>query len=125
VGPGAFPWQYYDHKILAERRYPSLRRVYNRGVNYGEVHNDHLQVLAEGGIIGYAGFVALVASLACVSFAIPADAPDERRRFARRLGLPLAVFWAVLSLAQFPLETTVVQSLLVYLAALCVGWRSS
>ncbi|MGZ5492084.1 MAG: O-antigen ligase family protein, partial [Thermoanaerobaculia bacterium] len=125
VGPGAFAWQYYDHKILAERRHPKLRRAYNRGVNYGEVHNDHLQVLAEGGIVGYAAFGALLGALACVSFTIPANAPDERQRFARRLGLSLAVFWAVLSLAQFPLETTVVRSLLVHLAALCVGWRTS
>ncbi|MGZ8832538.1 MAG: hypothetical protein ACXW19_04995, partial [Thermoanaerobaculia bacterium] len=70
-------------------------------------------------------FGALLGALACVSFTIPANAPDERQRFARRLGLSLAVFWAVLSLAQFPLETTVVRSLLVHLAALCVGWRTS
>lgn len=125
VGPGAFPWQYYDYKIRAEQRYPSLRNAYNRGTNYGEVHNDHLQSLAEGGIIGYGAFVALIAALGTLSFTIPAGAPDWRQRFAHQLALPLAVFWIVLSLAQFPMETTVVRTLVVHLAALCVGWRSS
>jgi len=125
VGPGAFAWQYYDYKIRAEQRYPSLRNAYNRGTNYGEVHNDHLQALAEGGIIGYGAFVALIGALGALSFTIPANAADWRQRFAHQLALPLAVFWIVLSLAQFPMETTVVRTLVVHLAALCVGWRSS
>ncbi len=125
VGPGAFAWQYYDHKIAAERRYPSLRLAYDRGNNFGQVHNDHLQVLAEGGVVGYGAFLALFGLLAALSFAMPAGAVDWRMRAARRLALPLAVFWLVLSVAQFPLETTVIRSLLVHLAALCVGWRSS
>lgn len=125
VGPGAFAWQYYDYKIRAEQRYPSLRNAYNRGTNYGEVHNDHLQALAEGGVIGYSAFVALIGALGTLSFTIPASAPDWRQRFAHQLALPLAVFWIVLSVAQFPMETTVVRTLVVHLAALCVGWRSS
>lgn len=123
VGPGAFGWQYYDYKLAAERRYPALRATFNRGVNYGEVHNDHLQVLAEGGVIGYAAFLTLLAALGFLSFAIRRDAVDPRLRFARQLAFPLAVFCAVFSLAQFPIETTVVRGLLVHFAALCAGWR--
>ena len=123
VGPGVFSWRYYDEKLAAEERYPSLRRAYNRGVNYGEVHNDHLQLLAEGGLPGYAAFAALMLALGGFSFAVPRDAADPHRRFVRSLALPLAVFWVVLSVAQFPLETTVVRTLLVHLAALCVAWR--
>jgi hypothetical protein len=115
VGPGAFAWHYYDSKIRAEQRLPSLRLAYHRGSNAGEAHNDHLQVLAEGGVLGYAAFAAVLGALASLSF--KATAP-----FARRLALPLAVYWAVLSLAQFPLETTVVRSLLVHFAALCAAW---
>lgn len=125
VGPATFSWRYYDEKIAAEVRYPSLRRAYNRGVNYGEAHNDHLQVLAEGGVVGYAAFASLMAALAALSFAVPRDAADPRHRFVRALALPLAVFWIVLSIAQFPLETTVVRSLLVHLAALCAAWREA
>jgi O-antigen ligase len=125
VGPGAFAWQYYDYKIRAEEQHPFLRQAYNRGLNFGEVHNDHLQALAEGGIVGYAAFVVLVGGLAWLSFSIPSGAPDWRQRFARQLALPLAIFWVVLSLAQFPLESTVVRSLVFHLAALCVGWRNT
>jgi O-antigen ligase len=123
VGPGAFAWQYYDYKIRAEQRYPSLRQSYNRGINFGEVHNDHLQALAEGGIAGYGAFVVLIGALGAISFTTPSTAPDWRQRFAHHVALPLAVFWILLSVAQFPMETTVVRSLLVHMAALCVGWR--
>jgi O-Antigen ligase len=125
IGPDAFHWLYYDYKIGAETRYPGLRLAFNRGVNFGEVHNDHLQVLAEGGLLGYCAFASLLAALASISLTSPAYADDARQRFARRLALPLAVFWIVLSGAQFPLESTVVRSLLVHLAALSVGWRES
>jgi O-antigen ligase len=125
VGPGVFAWQYYDYKIRAEQRFPLLRHVYSRGTNYGEVHNDHLQVLAEEGIAGYCGFAALLGALAWISFTGPAGATDRYERFARSLALPLCVFWVVLSIAQFPLETTVVRSLLIHLAAVCVGWRKT
>lgn len=123
VGPGAFAWQYFDYKLAAERRFPALRETFNRGVNYGEVHNDHLQSLAEGGAIGYVAFLGLIAALGWISFSIPRDIPDPRLRFARQLALPLAIFCAVFSLAQFPMESTAVRSLLVHFAALCVGWR--
>jgi O-antigen ligase len=125
VGPGAFAWQYYDYKIRAERRFPSLRRVYSRGTNYGEVHNDHLQTLAEGGVIGYGVFATLLGALAFLSFKNAATDPDWRRRFVHHLALPLAIFWIVLSIAQFPMETTMIRALFVHFAALCVGWRSS
>jgi len=121
VGPGAFAWQYFDYKLAAERRFPALRETFNRGVNYGEVHNDHLQSLAEGGAIGYTAFLGLIAVLGSISFT--RDASDPRFRFARQLALPLAIFCAVFSLAQFPMESTAVRSLLVHFAALCVGWR--
>jgi O-antigen ligase len=124
VGPGAFAWQYFDHKLAAEQRYPALRETFNRGINYGEVHNDHLQTLAEGGIIGYAAFIALMAALGFVSFTIPRDAPDAQQQFARRLALPLAIFCALFALAQFPIETTVVRAIFVHFAALCVAWRT-
>jgi O-antigen ligase len=125
VGPGAFSWQYFDYKIRAEQINPSLREAYTRGTNFGEVHNDHLQALAEGGVIGYAGFLALAVALGLLSFAIPARGVERRQRFAHELALPLAVFWIVLSIAQFPMETTVIRGLVVHLAALCVGWRRS
>lgn len=125
VGPDTFAWHYYDYKMRAEEKYPALRNAYNRGVNYGEVHNDHLQVLAEGGVISYAAFLLVMGTLASRSFRARDDDGDWRHTFARRLALPLAVFWLVLSLAQFPLETAVVRTSLFHFAALCVAWRRS
>ena len=125
VGPGAFAWQYYDYKIRAEQRFPSLRNVYSRGTNYGEVHNDHLQALAEGGVLGYGVFVAIPVALAFLSFKTSTRDSDRRRRFVHHLAFPLAVFWIVLSIAQFPMETTVIRALFIHFAALCAGWRSS
>jgi O-antigen ligase len=124
VGPGAFSWQYFDYKIRAEQKYPSLRRAYARGINFGEVHNDHLQALAEGGLVGYTAFIALLGALAALSFTAAHPESDAWQRFAHTLALPLAVFWVVLSLAQFPMETTVVRTLLVHFAALCAGWSN-
>ena len=46
------------------------------------------------------------------------------RRFAVRLALPLAVLWLVLSLAQFPLESTAERMLIVHFGALCAAWQS-
>jgi hypothetical protein len=40
------------------------------------------------------------------------------------MALPLAVFWVMLSIAQFPLESTAVRMILVHCAALCAAWRT-
>jgi len=77
-------------------------------------------VLAEGGVIGYTAFLGALAALA--SFSIGARGTNEWQRFARRLALPLAIYWIVLSLAQFPLGTTIVRGLLVHFAAICAAW---
>jgi O-antigen ligase len=125
VGPGTFGWNYYTYKVRAEQVYPVLRKAWSRGVNFGEVHDDHLQLLAEGGVPAYLLFVAFLVMLGAISLRnVGAGAPPTQR-FAMLLALPLAVLWVVLSLAQFPLETTVVRMLLVHFAALCAAWRPS
>jgi putative inorganic carbon (HCO3(-)) transporter len=124
VGPGAFEWNYYVYKERAEQRYPLLQKAWNRGMNFGEVHNDHLQVLAEAGVPGYGIFVAFAAMLGAISLGGVPASERAPQRFASLLALPLAVLWLVLSLAQFPLETTAVRMLIVHFAALCAAWRS-
>lgn len=123
VGPGAFGWNYFAYKLRAEQRYPPLRNAWSRGVNFGEVHDDHLQLLAETGAPGYAIFLAILGTLGAISFRRSADSPAQR--FAMLLALPLAVLWFVLSLAQFPIETTAIRMLIVHFAALCIAWRPS
>jgi len=121
VGPGAFGWNYYAYKLRAEQRYAPLRNAWSRGVNFGEVHDDHLQLLAESGVPGYLIFIALLVTLGAISLRRADDSPP--RRFATLLALPLVVLWFVLSLAQFPIETTAVRMLIVHFAALCAAWR--
>lgn len=124
VGPGTFGWNYYAYKQRAEQRFPLLQKAWSREMNFGEVHNDHLQVLAEGGVPGYLIFVALAAMLGAISRRGLRAGDSAPQRFAVLLALPLAVLWLVLSLGQFPLETTAVRMLIVHFAALCAGWRS-
>lgn len=121
VGPGCFAWQYFPYKLRAEMRFPSLRKAFNRGGNFGEVHNDHLQVLAETGAIGYLLFLAAIAAVAWMS-AQRASSGGDRREFTRILALPLAIEFCLLALAQFPLELTAVISQFIFLAALCAAW---
>lgn len=122
VGPSCFAFEYFPYKFEAEKRVPSLRSSYTRGTNYGEVHNDHLQVLAETGVPGYALFLAVIAALASMSLSHQTAVPSERRDFTRMLAFPLAAELFVLTLAQFPLELTAVLSELIFLAALCTAW---
>jgi len=122
VGPGCFAWQYFPYKIEAEKRVPSLRQSYTRGTNYGEVHNDHLQTLAETGVPGYLIFLFAAGSLAMMSWPRPAAVPDDRREFTRMLALPLAAEFLILAVAQFPLELTAVRAQFIFLAALCAAW---
>ncbi len=123
TGPGTFGWSYHPYKLRAEQRYPELRHAWSRGISFDSVHNDHLQVLAEGGAIGYALFLALIATLGAISLRRRSTDLSPPQRFALYLALPLAVLWAVLSLAQFPIETTAVRMLIVHFAALCAAWR--
>jgi O-antigen ligase len=124
VGPGCFAWQFMPYKVRAELAYPSLRSAFHRGTNFGEVHNDHLQLLAEGGIFAYGLSLAALAALSTISFRRrERDKHDTRYDFARLLALPLAVTFFVLALAQFPLELTAVMSQFLFFAALCVAWR--
>jgi len=105
VGPGAYKYFYLAYRIRASEIYPSVI-MSGAGVNFAETHNDHLQVLAETGLPGYALFIA-----ACVVLV-------RRSRNA----LPLVITLAVLALAFFPLQIAVTRHLLITISALLVGW---
>jgi len=126
VGPGGFAHHFFDYSLSAQESYPWLLDSPNRGVNFGEVHNDHLQILAEEGIPGYLLFLAALIALATGSFVrrLPESEPaDARHELSRLISLPLAVSIAVYSLAQFPLEIPAVSIGLLYVGALAIGWR--
>jgi O-antigen ligase len=119
VGPGSFSAMYMTEKLKAEEAHPQWIRP--RSSMFAQVHNDHLQVLAETGLPGSLLFLGALALLASISFRTPA-LPDERMRFARLFAFPAALTFAVLALAQFPMQLTAPMVACVHLAALCFTW---
>jgi O-antigen ligase len=119
VGPGVFGTQFMTYKLALDADHPNWIRVGNQ--NFGEVHNDHLQLLAETGLPGYLLFVAALALLARLSFA-RREVITERIRFARTFALPAAASFAVLALAHFPMQLTSTMVPAVFLAALAFAW---
>lgn len=123
VGPGCFHWWYLPYKLELNSRYPTF---YASTLNFGEVHNDHLQTLAVSGMPGYLIFLAALVILARLSLRKSdrgADEnPDDRRAFSQLCSLPMAVAFAVVTLAQFPLELASTTSVIIPVAAVCVAW---
>ncbi len=120
-GPGTFPAHYFDAKIRAEKKYPSLSRSGNASQSFGEAHNDHLELMAEGGIPAYLLFLAALAVIASGSLRRRANETPEQK-FARMFSLPLATSIFVLTLAQFPLQIVSQTSMILFLAALTRAW---
>ncbi|HEU4888613.1 MAG TPA: O-antigen ligase family protein [Thermoanaerobaculia bacterium] len=122
VGPGSFSAMYMTYKLRADEKYPQWMRLGNE--SFAQVHNDHMQVLAETGLPGYLMFLAALVLLALVSLRRNdgADPDDPRIQFARVFALPAAVSFGVLTLAQFPMQLTAPMVPAIYLAALCFAW---
>jgi O-antigen ligase len=123
VGPGCFKWEFFFYRLRIAKDHGNL--VTAAPSNFGEVHNDHLQILAETGLPGYALFVAALIVIGSASF--PKRREEARlqteREFSRLAAFPLASSFAVLAIGQFPLELAASTSALTYLFALCYGWR--
>jgi O-Antigen ligase len=119
AGPGTYGWWYLPYKMQLNATHPTFREGIE---NFGEAHNDHLQTLAVSGSPGYLIFLAAIGSLAVLSFR---EADRELRpRFAKALALPLAAGFAVVTLAQFPLELASTASVAIHYAALCCAWAA-
>jgi len=106
VGPGCFGFEYFPYKIAVERAHPHLQKAFSATFNYAETHNDHLQTLAETGVIG---LVILLAAIVVVGR-------------SGAIGLAIAVSIAVLCLAHFPLHLSASTIVLLYVGALSVSW---
>ena len=120
VGPSCFGWEYFPYKLAVERQHPSLARAYAHIFNFSAVHNDHLQLIAECGIVAY--MLLLLAIIGVVGRAQRTAGDDDRAAFARTAALPLAVAMGVLCLAHFPLHLTAPALMFVYFGALVYGW---
>jgi len=123
VGPGAFKYHFMLTRLALEQRYPP---AWTKGwpMNFGETHNDHLQVTAEMGFPGYLLFVAGIALLA-----IPLrqrgdqSAPRTAEQIAgRAIRTPLAATFFVIAIAQFPLQIAAPRLMFLTLGALAISW---
>ncbi|MEA2327107.1 MAG: hypothetical protein QOE68_2066 [Thermoanaerobaculia bacterium] len=123
VGPGCFKYHFMLTRLALEKRYPAS---WTRGwpMNFGETHNDHLQVAAETGLPGYALLAGAIALLAI---------PSRRRRdnpvprtaeqaVAHAIRAPLAVTFFVIALAQFPLQIAAPRLMFLTLGAIAISW---
>jgi O-antigen ligase len=121
VGPGCFRYHFMPYRLALTERYPP---EWTRGfpMNWGAVHNDHLQVAAEAGVLGLLLFLTAIGAIARRN---DAEGADPRAAFARTLRWPLATAIFVVCLAQFPLELAAPRLMLLTLAALCVTWNRS
>ncbi len=123
VGPGCFAFHYFEAKVANEMKHPSLINQRSEvPPNFGEVHNEHLQVLAEGGLPAYGIFIAALVVLARPSFRSCDAGTEARTRFAYHLGFPLAVSIFVLSLSSFPLRLAAPTQNTLMFCAMALAW---
>lgn len=119
VGPGGFAARYMDYRVALDDRFPEWMRPI--GEPYQQAHNDHAELLAEGGIPAYLLFLAFLAGVARLTFRSRED-ESEKQRLARTLAFPAALGFAVLTLGQFPLDLTAPTTVAVFTSGLCFGW---
>jgi len=121
VGPGCFKYHYMAYRVALATHYPAtLTQGWPQ--NWGEVHNDHLQVASETGLPGYALFLGAIAVAAGIGTRRRAPLASPEAAFARALRWPLAAAAFVICLGQFPLELAAPRLMLLSLGALCIAW---
>lgn len=119
VGPGCFKYHYMAYRVALFRKYPG-DWTHGYPMNWGEVHNDHLQAAAETGLPGYVLFLAAIA--VCAGRRHRGVATPPEARFARALRWPLATVIFMICLGQFPMELAAPRLMLLTLGALCITW---
>lgn len=120
VGTGAFAWSYYDYKIAIEQRFPKLAGGGAQMFNFGEAHSDHLQIAAQCGLVGYALFVVVMWTLWRRSRL--AEGTAEESSVAHLVAPALVAGFAVLAIAQFPLELAAPTHAFLSAAAFAAAW---
>lgn len=119
VGPGGFSARFMPYKLRLDAEHPTWIRFWNE--SFGEVHNDHLQLLAETGIFGYLLFLGALFVIARISFT-SGNELAERENFVRAFAFPAVAAFFVLALAHFPMQLTSTITPAIYLSALCFAW---
>lgn len=123
AGPGTFKYHYMRYRMELRDERPAFYEMASvASVNFGEVHNDHLQLLAETGVPGLALLTAGFAVIALRSRRRRGGSPASE--VARLLAAPLAVFVAIAMLAQFPMQIAAPAYTYALLGAACLAWAT-
>jgi O-antigen ligase len=126
VGLGCFKYHFMMTRLALEKRYPPS---WTRGwpMNFGETHNDHLQVAAETGLPGYALLAAALAYLAIPARRRRGDATPRtaKQTVGHAIRAPLAATFFVVALAQFPLQLAATRLMFMTLSAIAISWDRS
>ncbi len=128
IGPGTFGWQYYAYKLkVTEERPDRFVQSAAARYNFEEAHSDHLELLAETGLPGYAIFLASIVVLGGGSRRKRGERPEATdevtARFVQLAQLPLATSLFVVAIAQYPLQLASSLAANLYVIALCAAWR--
>jgi O-antigen ligase len=129
AGPGSFRAEYFDKKLLVDRKYKNLmpQKMSHWGVermlSFSETHDEHLQIAAELGLPGYALFAMILVLLARRSMRPEESRP--RAAFARDFALPAVAAIAVSSFAQFPFRVAAPLTNALFFAAILVAWTAT
>lgn len=121
MGPGGYGAHYMTYKLSGDELHPQWMALGN--ANFGEAHNDPLQLLAETGAPGLALFVIVLWRVGRLSLRRENDGAESA--FVTLFALPAAAGFAVTSLAQFPLHLPASASVATFVAALCFAWRGN
>jgi O-antigen ligase len=119
VGPGCYAFHFFEHKLRVEKRWPEL--LGTTPLNFGEAHNDHAQVMAEVGVIGYVIMLVAVILLALRRAVLPGELSAEAT-FARVAAPSIAAAFLVAAAAQFPLRLAATLIAYLFVAATTVAW---
>jgi O-antigen ligase len=123
VGPGCFKYHSMLTRLKLEKRYPAS---WTRGwpMNFGETHNDHMQVAAETGLPGYALLACALAMLAIPARRRRDDAVPRtaEQTVGHAIRAPLAATFFVIAIAQFPLQIAAPRLMFLTLGAIAISW---
>lgn len=113
-GPGTFGWNYYEYRLQIVRKYTDLldvrdpqKRVTS---NFGEVHNDHLEIAAETGVPGFLLFITFLAWLFRTASRSSVDS-------VRRITPAATAGFVVSAAGLFPLQLAATTTVLIFLSA--------
>jgi O-antigen ligase len=114
-GPGTYGWNYFDHSFRVADKYGDLLTTADPmhwAANFGEAHNDHLEIASEMGIPSYALFVITLLWL----LAFRSRSEDEV--FLSRLTPAVTAGFFVTCIGLFPLQLAGASHSILFFAAI-------